>query len=76
MVWQNGIDNPEVVTVMDYLDIRPRHREFTFYWNKDQMLTFGDGEYAIRAMATDKRATAALIRPVSASILMVRSPRF
>ncbi|RKY05206.1 hypothetical protein DRP77_01660, partial [Candidatus Poribacteria bacterium] len=53
MVWEEGKDNPNV-TVFDRLDRRPPHREFVFKWSEDEIRSLGVGEYALRAVATDK----------------------
>ncbi|MCD6506141.1 Ig-like domain-containing protein, partial [Candidatus Poribacteria bacterium] len=53
MKWEDGGDNPNV-TVFDRLDRRPPRREFTFKWSEDQIRNLGVGEYALRAVATDK----------------------
>jgi hypothetical protein len=53
MKWEDGGTN-ENVTVFDRLDRRPPRREFTFRWPEDQIRNLGVGEYALRAVATDK----------------------
>ncbi|HEX30042.1 TPA: T9SS type A sorting domain-containing protein [Candidatus Poribacteria bacterium] len=53
MKWEDGGDNPNV-TVFDRLDRRPPRREFTFKWSKSEIESVGVGEYALRAVATDK----------------------
>jgi len=53
MLWEDGGAN-ENVTVFDRLDRKPPRREFTFKWAEDDIKTLGVGEYALRAIATDK----------------------
>ncbi|MCK5734799.1 MAG: Ig-like domain-containing protein, partial [Candidatus Latescibacteria bacterium] len=53
MLWEEGGPNT-AVTLLDRLDRRPPHREFTFRWAEDAIRSLGVGEYALRAIATDK----------------------
>ncbi|MDI6781777.1 MAG: FlgD immunoglobulin-like domain containing protein, partial [bacterium] len=52
MVWKGT--NTDVVTLFEYLDRRPPRREFTFKWIDAEIAKLGVGEYALRAVATDK----------------------
>ena len=54
MLWEDGVANPDVVTVFDRLDRSPPRREFTFRWKEDAIKSLGVGEYALRAIATDQ----------------------
>jgi hypothetical protein len=49
MVWKDGEANPNV-EVFD----RPSRREFTFKWTENEIKSLGVGEYALRAVATDR----------------------
>ncbi|MBI2917723.1 MAG: hypothetical protein HYY01_06980 [Chloroflexi bacterium] len=54
MLWQDGVENPSVVTVFDRLDRRPPRREFTFKWPDSAISPLGEAEYALRAIAIDR----------------------
>ncbi len=56
MLWEDGGTNGNV-TVFDRLDRRPPRREFVFTWEEDKIRSLGVGEYALRAIATDKATT-------------------
>ena len=56
MLWEDGGAN-ENVTVFDRLERKPPRREFTFQWTEDAIKSLGVGEYALRAIATDKATT-------------------
>ncbi|MBM3239117.1 T9SS type A sorting domain-containing protein [Candidatus Poribacteria bacterium] len=53
MVWEDGGENPNV-TVLYRPDRRPPRTEFTFKWSDAGIRSLGVGEYALRAVATDK----------------------
>jgi hypothetical protein len=53
MLWKDGDPNLNV-EVFDRLDRVPPIREFTFKWTDNEIRLLGVGEYAIRAVATDK----------------------
>ncbi|MBI1923309.1 T9SS type A sorting domain-containing protein [Candidatus Poribacteria bacterium] len=53
MVWEDGGANPNV-TIFDRTDRTPFRREFTFNWTESEIRSLGVGEYALRAVATDK----------------------
>jgi PKD repeat protein len=53
MVWEDGVDNPDV-KVFDRLERDPPRREFTFKWTESEIKSLGVGEYALRAVAKDK----------------------
>jgi hypothetical protein len=53
MLWQEGGDNANV-KVFDRLEREPPRREFTFEWTDSGIRSLGVGEYALRAVATDK----------------------
>ncbi len=53
MLWEDGGTNT-AVTVFDRLNRRPPRREFTFQWAEGAIRQLGVGEYALRAIATDK----------------------
>lgn len=53
MSWKDGDANPNV-EILDRLDRVPIIREFTFKWTDSEIRLLGVGEYAIRAIATDK----------------------
>jgi len=53
MYWEDGGANTNV-TVFDRLDREPPRREFTYLWNDAGIQQLGVGEYALRAVATDK----------------------
>jgi len=55
MVWEDGGANANV-EVFDRLERDPPRREFTFKWTENEIKTLGVGEYALRAVATDKAA--------------------
>jgi len=56
MLWEDGGTNDNV-TVIDRLNRRPPRREFIFQWTEDAIKSLGVGEYALRAVATDKAST-------------------
>ena len=53
LVWEDGADN-EGVSVLDRLDRQPPRRELTFDWEESSIRALGVGEYALRAVATDR----------------------
>jgi hypothetical protein len=53
MVWEDDGENPNV-TVLDRPDRRPPRTEVTFKWSDAGIRSLGVGEYALRAVATDK----------------------
>ncbi len=59
MYWEDDGANTNV-TVFDRLDREPPRREFTFLWNDAGIQQLGVGEYALRAVATDKATRADL----------------
>jgi hypothetical protein len=56
MLWEDGGTNGNV-TVLDRLERRPPRREFVFTWAEGDIRSLGVGEYALRAIATDKATT-------------------
>jgi len=53
MLWEYGKTNANV-TVLDRLNQVPQRHEFTFKWSDAAIRALGVGEYAIRAVSTDK----------------------
>jgi len=53
MAWEDGGANANV-EVFERLERNPPRREFTFKWTEGEIKTLGVGEYALRAVATDK----------------------
>ena len=53
MLWEESAET-SVVTVFDRLEREPPRREFTFKWTESAIRSLGVGEYALRAVATDK----------------------